>query len=131
LSTVPQSQGTKKTILIVEDNSAARMALEVLLDAAGFRVFAAGDAAQAEAIFASQAHAIDLLISDLMLPQIKGPEVYERLKRINPSLRCVLMSGFPLADEQDKLHTQGIRHWIQKPFTINDLIALVESALAE
>jgi two-component system cell cycle sensor histidine kinase/response regulator CckA len=127
----PQPKTTERTILVVDDNPAVRGALEMLLDASGFRVLAAKDAAEAATMFAAQADTVDLLISDLVLPQINGPEMYDRLKQIRPSLRCVLMSGFPLADEQERLHKHGIRHWIQKPFTMNDLIDLVESALSE
>ena len=131
MSTVPESQTTKKTILIVEDNPAARMALEVLLDAVGYQVLSANDPVEAETIFAAHADTIDLLISDLMLPHINGPEMYDRLKQYKPSLRCVLMSGYPLADEQDELRRHGIQHWIQKPFTMNEIIALLNSVLDE
>ena len=129
LNTVPQPQEPKRTLLLVEDNSAARMALTALLEASGYHVLAAQDGIEAETLFTAQADTVDLLISDLVLPRIEGPELYGRLKQIKPSLRCVLMSGFPLADEQERLHRQGIRHWIQKPFMVNDLITLVESAL--
>jgi CheY-like chemotaxis protein len=131
MSTVSQSATTGATILMVEDNASARMALETLLEVLGFQVLAAADAFEAEAIFTAQAEQIDLLISDMLLPHINGPELYDRLKQRKPTLRCVLMSGYPLAEESDRLLRHGIRHWLQKPFTIRELETLLRTVLAE
>ena len=135
MSTVPKSEtrggATAKTILLVEDNLSARMALETLLDALGYRVLPAGDAAEAEKVFTQHAQEIDLLVSDLLLPGVNGTELYERLKQQKPPLRCVLMSGYPLEEESERLHALGIRHWIQKPFGMESMQAILSSALEE
>ena len=102
-----------------------------MLDALGFRVLSARTASEAAVIFAEHADSIDLLLSDLLLPQVNGPEMYERLKQIKPLLRCVLMSGHQLAELEDQLYSQGIRHLIQKPFTMAAMLALIQSALDE
>ena len=125
------SEATNKTILLVEDNSSARMALETLLDALGYRVLSAGDPNEAEAIFAQQAEEIDLLLSDLLLPHVNGTELYDQLKQQKPGLRCVLMSGYQLEEDSERLRERGIRHWIQKPFGLERMQAIVESALGE
>jgi CheY-like chemotaxis protein len=129
MSAFPQWQETGETILVVEDNASARMALEALLEALGFRVLAAGDATEAQAIFTAQDGAIDLLISDLLLPHINGPELYDQLRERKPALRCVLMSGYPLDEEGERLRRHGIQHWIQKPFDMREMMALLQSVL--
>lgn len=131
MNALPQWQETGKTILVVEDNVSARMALEALLDALGFHVLAAGDATEAQALFAAQADDIDLLISDMLLPHTNGPELYDLLKAQKPQLRCVLMSGYPLAEESERLRRHGIEHWIQKPFDLRAMVVLLQSALGQ
>ena len=130
MDTAPAGATTDKTILLVEDNVSARMALEVLLDAFGFRVLSAGDAFEAQAIFAAEDDSIDLLISDMLLPRINGPELYDLLKQHKPALRCVLMSGYPLEEEGARLRAHGIHHWVQKPFNIIQVKALLDSLLS-
>ena len=131
MSLLPQWQETGQTILVVEDNASARMALEALLDALGFRVLVAGDAGEAQAIFATEADGIDLLISDMLLPHTNGPELYDLLKEQKPGLRCVLMSGYPLEEERERLQRHGIQHWLQKPFELSELIELLQSILRQ
>jgi CheY-like chemotaxis protein len=129
MSTESSLDAAGATILVVEDNASARMALEALLEVLGFRVLAAGDGDEAQAIFAAQAERIDLLITDMLLPRINGPELYDLLKQQKPDLRCVLMSGYQLADESERLRAHGIEHWLQKPFTMRDVMAVLQTVL--
>ena len=122
-------EGAGETILIVEDNSSARMALEALLDALGYKVIATADATEALHSFGSQADAVDLVMSDLILPHTGGPELYDRLKEIKPGLPCIIMSGYPLEDESDRLRRHGIEHWLQKPFNLRQLSELLHNVL--
>jgi CheY-like chemotaxis protein len=131
MSTASQSEAAGATILVVEDNASARMALETLLEALGHRVLVAGDANEAQAIFAAQAGSIDLLLSDMLLPRVNGPELYDLLKQQKPGLRCVIMSGYPLAEESERLRAHGIEHWLQKPFTLRDVAAMLEAVLRQ
>lgn len=124
-----EQEDTAATILIVEDNNAARMALEALLDALGYKVLAAGDAAEALATFHAQAGEIDLVLSDLILPQMGGPELCGELRAVKPHLPCVIMSGYPLEDESDRLQRLGITHWLQKPFNMRQLDELLRTLL--
>jgi CheY-like chemotaxis protein len=117
------------TILIVEDNPSARLALEALLDALGYKVLVAGDPAEALDVFTAQADAVDIVMSDMILPQVNGPELYGQLKQIKPSLRGVIMSGYPLEDERERLERQGISHWLQKPFNMRQLDDLLQALL--
>lgn len=122
-------EGAGETILIVEDNSSARMALEALLDALGYKVIATADATEAMDAFSQQADTVDLLMSDLILPHISGPELYDQLRELRPGLPCIIMSGYPLEDESARLKRHGIHHWLQKPFNLRRLSELVHNVL--
>jgi CheY-like chemotaxis protein len=131
MNPVPNQEHSSATILVVEDNSSARMALEALLDALNYNVVVAADPAEAMAIFATRHDSIELLISDLILPQLSGPELYDRLLETKPDLRCIIMSGYPLEDESNRLRQHGIRHWIQKPFNMRQLLEMLQAALQD
>jgi two-component system, cell cycle sensor histidine kinase and response regulator CckA len=122
-------EGTGETILIVEDNGSARMALEALLEALGYKVIATADAAEALDAFSQQADTVDLLISDLILPQTSGPELYDQLRQLRPGLPCIIMSGYPLEDESERLKRHGIYHWLQKPFNMRRLSELLHEVM--
>lgn len=124
-----ESEGAGETILIVEDNGSARMALEALLDALGYKVIATADATEAMDAFSQQADTIDLLMSDLILPRVSGPELYDQLRELRPGLPCIIMSGYPLEDESERLKRYGIHHWLQKPFNMRRLSELVHDVL--
>ena len=111
------------TILIVEDNPAARLALETVLDALGYAVLAAADADQALRIFRLQPDQVDLVMTDLILPGMGGPELCLELRKQRPDLRCMVMSGYPLEEEQQRLIQLGIGEWIQKPFGLQEISA--------
>ena len=122
-------EGAGETILIVEDNVSARMALEALLDALGYKVIATADAIEARHAFAGQADTVDLLMSDLILPQTSGPELYDQLKELKPGLPCVIMSGYPLEEESAHFKRHGIEHWLQKPFSLRQLSELLHKVM--
>lgn len=121
--------GAGQTILIVEDNASARMALEALLDALGYKVIAAADATEALHAFARQGDTIDLVMSDLILPQTNGADLYDQLKRLKPGVPCIIMSGYPLEDERERLMRHGIEHWLQKPFNLRQLSELLHNVM--
>ncbi len=84
----------RKTILMVEDNEQLLSIRKFLLETRGYRVLAAGSAAAAlEHLEAALPGSIDLLISDLMLPQMDGNELVRRAKQLHPLLPTLLVSG--------------------------------------
>jgi two-component system, cell cycle sensor histidine kinase and response regulator CckA len=123
--------GHGETILVVEDNHAARVALEAILEALGYDVVMAADGEQALAYFRAHPQAIALVVSDLILPKMNGPELYAHLKLERADLQMLIMSGYPLEDESERLRQQGITHWIQKPFSMAQLAQELRATLAD
>src|SRR6266513_1968754 len=84
----------KQTILVVEDEEMVRGLICEVLRREGYRVLACGDAA--EGLEASQRHGpgIDLLLTDVIMPGMNGPEMASRIQETLPNLRVVFMSGY-------------------------------------
>lgn len=118
-------------ILVVEDDPSARMALEAILEALNYEIIVAENGHDAIAIYQTQGGSIDLIVSDLIMPQLTGYELYERLQGDFPNVRLLLMTGYPLDEDPGMLHDSGVRHWIQKPFTMKELEDRIEALLVE
>jgi PAS domain S-box-containing protein len=118
-----------ETLLIVEDDEAVRLLTRVMLEKAGYRVFDAGNPQQAEALFAENPTLFDLLLTDVIMPGLSGPKLFERLDRLRPGLKVLYVSGYT----DDAMAHQGQLDpgvgFLQKPFTADELSRLVRVVL--
>ncbi len=118
-----------ETILLVEDEQALREVTRRILTGAGYEVIVAANGP--EALYAASTHSgpIDLLLSDVIMPQMPGPQLAEQLLEEWPSVRVLLMSGFaqPILDSGGHLN-DGVR-LIEKPFSRPTLLAKVAEIL--
>jgi PAS domain S-box-containing protein len=127
---VVEGGGDGETILVVEDERLVRATLEHTLTSLGYRVLVAADAE--EALRRSDAHkgAIDLLLSDMVLPGLNGSELARKLRARRPELRTVFMSAHP----NDVLIAEGRIEpgvfTLEKPFTEEHLVERLRDALA-
>ncbi|HEY3444806.1 MAG TPA: PAS domain S-box protein [Myxococcales bacterium] len=118
-----------ETILLVEDEPAILYAVKKMLERQGYVVLEAGGAA--EALRAARGHdgEIDLLMTDVVMPDMNGRELARKLLPMRPELKLLFMSGYTA----DVIAPHGVLdegvHFIQKPFTVSDLAAKVRSAL--
>lgn len=119
----------QETILVVEDNVPAREAMEDILDMLGYSVLTAANGQEALALFSQRRDQIDLVLSDMVMPQMGGVELYQELREQKPDVRLAIMTGYPLDDGGKTLLEQGIVAWIQKPFSIPDISQKVREAL--
>lgn len=112
-------------ILMVDDEDLLLTMGEMVLTSFGYRVLTASSGAQALEIFAERAQEIDLVITDLVMPQMSGREVIERLRRISPQIKVICASGFvrPPASEENE-------NYLQKPFASQDLLRKVKQVLS-
>ena len=112
----------RQTILVVEDDPAILKMVKLIFEEAGFGVLSAGSANQARLIAEGFPHPIHLLLSDVMMPDVSGPELANTLKQNRPEMRVLLMSGF--ADGAMLVLNHGW-HFIAKPFLASTLLARV------
>lgn len=129
---IPEKQGAprggRETILVVEDDPAMRSALCEMLAGLNYRILSAKNGKEALEIYRSQGP-VDLVLSDLVMPEMGGVALYEELSRQDPNLRMVVMTGYPLAEGGRELLEQGIFAWVQKPLNLQALAQTLRSAL--
>lgn len=125
--------GNGKIAMIVEDDAATRNALKALLEAQQYQTLTAANGKEALEIWESQKGDIELLVSDIVMPQMGGIELYLALKAKRPNLKMLLITGHPLNDEYRAVLEGGKVHWLQKPFSISEfnqaILNLYEPAL--
>jgi two-component system cell cycle sensor histidine kinase/response regulator CckA len=120
---------SEKTILLVEDEEMVRGLICEVLRREGYKVLACTDAA--EGIEATKRHGqgIDLLLTDVVMPGMNGPEMASRIQKDLPRLRVVFMSGY---SEQALTRTgqaDSSFEYLQKPFTLKTLTQKVAKVL--
>jgi two-component system cell cycle sensor histidine kinase/response regulator CckA len=121
--------GRGETLLVVEDESALRDVAGRILSGAGYRVLAADGGPQALELAALHDGAIDLLVSDVVMPGMLGKELAERLVHVRPGTRVLYISGYaqPVLAAQGTLDP-GVA-LLEKPFTAVDLLSAVRRRL--
>jgi signal transduction histidine kinase len=124
----PDAPSIATRVLIIEDEEAVRYLSRVILERAGHTVFEAATLRQAETVL-SEVGSIDLLVSDVILPGGRGPELFARLRIQYPALRVVFMSGYVDDDILSQTQLDPAMRFIQKPFTAEALLGSVTSLL--
>jgi PAS domain S-box-containing protein len=116
-------------ILLVEDDEAVRRTLAAMLDALGFSVVVATGWRDALSLAGRADASVDVLLTDVVMPELSGKELCERLRAARPGLPVLYMSGYT----DDVIVHHGILedgvHFIQKPFTMDDLARAIRTAM--
>jgi two-component system, cell cycle sensor histidine kinase and response regulator CckA len=140
LAEVPQSDGPtetavrdlcvgSETILVVEDEVPVQNLVRRLLSRAGYTVLAASVPSEALAIAARHSGPIDLLLSDVVMPEHSGHDLADLLLAGRPGLRVLLMSGYAPGTLPGRAVLDTSHAFIAKPFTGSDLLSAVRRAL--
>jgi len=111
----------RETILLVDDEETVITVSKDMLEALEYSVISARSGQEAVALFEKNHHLIDLVILDVIMPDMGGEETFNELKKIDPSVSVILSSGYSLDGLAMKIMDRGCKAFIQKPFTINAL----------
>ncbi len=125
----PVRGGGGETILVVEDEDAVRTLVCRVLEQHGYRVLAAHDPAEAIVLAADPRARIDLLLTDVVMPGLGGPELSDRIVRSRPTISVVFTSGYPQGATFGVGTPQSRRRYLAKPFTADGLLSTVRAAL--
>jgi signal transduction histidine kinase len=121
-------RGHGETVLVVEDEPAVRQITARILRRHGYAVLEA--ASGAEALTLAADHHFDMLLTDMVMPQVSGPELAQRIKDMDPEVPVLFMSGY----SQDVLGPRGAldadARLIQKPFAAQELLKAVRARLS-
>jgi len=122
--------GAGETVLIVEDEPAMREVTRRILSRSGYTVIAAATGHEAIEIAASHTGDIDVLLTDVVMPQMLGKEAAERIRALRPGVKVLFMSGYA----RGVLDPQGVveagANLIQKPFSEAELLATLRRTIA-
>ncbi len=121
--------GNGERILLVDDEFAIREILKLALESRGYSVITASDGIEAIALFSRQINSIDLVISDMQMPNMDGSTLVWSLQKMKPDLPAILTSGLS-GNKQSNLTDLKIKATLQKPYTTEELLLTIKKALA-
>ena len=123
-------RGTE-TILIVDDEDIVLDVGIEVLKTLGYRVLAARGGREAIEIYRQKAGEIDMVILDMIMPEMGGGRVFDAMKGINPAVKVLLASGYSLNGQASNILSRGCGGFIQKPFSIIDLSKKIREILGQ
>ncbi|MBU4185743.1 MAG: PAS domain S-box protein [Proteobacteria bacterium] len=123
-------KGTE-TVLLVDDEEMVLKIGQELLEAMGYTVLIARDGKKAIEVYKKNQDDIDIVVLDMIMPNMGGGETYDRMKEINPDIKVLLSSGFSVDGEATQILERGCNGFIQKPFTMIEISTKIREILEE
>jgi two-component system cell cycle sensor histidine kinase/response regulator CckA len=131
MSVAPKGGG--ETILLVEDEDKLRESGRAILESLGYRVLTAANGREAletyKATCARGLSRIALVVTDLVMPEMGGQALVQALKKIDPRVKILAITGYAMANDVEKLKQVGILRLIQKPLEVDALAEAIHQAL--
>ncbi len=128
-ASIPVAVRGDETVLLVEDEPVLRRAARRMLEQNGYQVLEASHGEEALSICEQHAGTIDLMLTDVVMPHMSGPQLAKRLRSVLPGLPIVYMSGYT----DDEIGRHGVLQegtvFVQKPFTEKSLLRTVRATL--
>ena len=109
------------TILIADDEEMVLNASTQMLKKLGYTVIEASSGRKAVENYKEYKDQVDLVILDMVMPEISGSEAYDKMKEINPEVKVLLSSGYSIAGQASEILNRGCNGFIQKPFSMKKL----------
>ena len=129
MQTAMENTESKKTILWVDDEEIALEVWSQMLQKLGYSVLQARYGYEALEIFKKRKNKISLVILDMRMPGMNGVEVYDRLKKIQPQVKIILVSGYIEQYVLDEFSQRNFNGYIEKPFKLKELSEKIEEVL--
>jgi two-component system cell cycle sensor histidine kinase/response regulator CckA len=118
------------TILLVEDEEGLRALNARGLASRGYTVLEAGNGIEAIEVLERRGGTVDLVVSDVVMPEMDGPTLLKELRRRNPELKIIFVSGYAEEAFEKNLSDGGQFAFLPKPFTLKQLVAAVKETMA-
>ena len=119
------------TVLLVDDEEVILKVGQELLEAMGYRVLIARDGKEAVEVYKENRDDIDIVVLDMVMPNMGGGEAYDRMKEINPDVKVLLSSGYSIDGQATEILERGCNAFIQKPFDAKQLFQKIREVLNE
>lgn len=123
------SEGGPRTVLLVDDDPIVRGAVSQILVHLGFEALVAGDGPTALELVRRHRGRISIVMLDVVMPGMDGEDVYHALRRIDPEVRVLIVSGFPTEGACTRLLDAGAQGFLAKPFQMQELAAALAAVV--
>ncbi len=117
--------GQSELILVVDDEVAVREITQVTLEVHGYRVITACDGIEAIALYAEHKHDISVILLDMMMPSLDSATTIRTLRKLNSQVKIIAMSGLATNEAITRTMNEGVKAFLAKPFTADDLLNLL------
>ncbi|MEJ5247754.1 LytS/YhcK type 5TM receptor domain-containing protein [Caldilinea sp.] len=121
--------GNRETILLVEDEQALRTTLQEVLERWNYRVIAAANGKEALAILETMASPPDLILSDVVMPEMSGIALFRTLRQRQMDIPIIFLSGHLRGEDLEELRRHGLEAWLPKPPGVDLLAQTIATAL--
>jgi CheY-like chemotaxis protein len=125
------AQPTGQTVLLVEDEQAVRVTSKRLLERGGFTVLIAENGVEAWRLFLEHIDSVDVVVTDLMMPELSGRELVHRIRANVPDMPVVITSAYSPDDKRASGPVDTVDATLVKPFTGAVLVQTVREVLAQ
>ncbi len=119
----------RRCLLVVDDEKLVRWTIEQCMNKEAFRVLSASNVM--EALGKLEKEQVDVIITDLVMPELSGIEMARRAKTIRPATKIIMMTAYGTLLDRQEARQAGISRFIEKPFLITDVKNVVSQVLAE
>jgi len=123
--------GSGEVILVVDDEASIREISKELLETHGYNVLAASHGAEALAVYMREKEIIKLIVMDLVMPIMSGPEAIKTLRRINPEIKIIAVSGMAFEEEAPVVEETDVKAMLRKPYSSDVMLRTIAEALGK
>jgi CheY-like chemotaxis protein len=124
-------RGHGELVLVIDDETALRTIIQLVLESFGYRVLLAESGTKALVLYAQHEAEIAVVLTDIMMPGMDGFATTEMLLAINPHVKVIAASGLASADIVTQAMRAGVKGFIPKPYIIETLLKLFAAVLAD
>jgi nitrogen-specific signal transduction histidine kinase len=121
-------RGTESVLLVDDEDMIIDVGQEIL-EEMGYKVFLARSGKEAIETYEKNKHKIDMVILDMIMPDMGGGEAYDRMKEVNPNVKVLLSSGYSIEGQASNILARGCNGFIQKPFSVKQLSHTIRQVL--
>ncbi|HWD97888.1 MAG TPA: PAS domain S-box protein [Bryobacteraceae bacterium] len=120
-----------RSVLVIDDEEAVRNIVRAVLSRAGYSVLTAADGLAGLELFRSRQALISLVILDVSMPKMSGAEVLAEIRNAGSRVKILITSGYPESEAMAHISQEDIAGFLQKPFTVRQVAALISRVLGE
>jgi PAS domain S-box-containing protein len=118
-----------ETILLVDDEERILNLCVSLLSPCGYTVLSSNNGVEALSIYQTRREEIDLVILDMIMPEMDGYKCFQKLKEINPNIDVIMSSGYSVSRSSLNLDSKGVRAFIDKPYQLEEMLKTIRNTL--